>query len=63
MLSLAPRHAILVTSHILGEIEKVADRAAILLDGRLLAIEDLDAAQGAAFDLETRFLELTADRI
>jgi gliding motility-associated transport system ATP-binding protein len=63
MLSLAPRHAILVTSHILGEIEKVADRAAILLNGRLLAIEVLRADQATTTDLETRFLELTADQI
>ena len=33
---LAPRHTILVTSHILGEIERVATRVGILLNGRLL---------------------------
>lgn len=59
MVSLSGRHAILVTSHILSEIEKVADRAAILLDGRLLAIEDLRSDQRANFDLEARFLALT----
>jgi ABC-2 type transport system ATP-binding protein len=32
---------ILVTSHILGEIERVADRVAILLDGRLLGVHAL----------------------
>lgn len=60
ILSLAGRHAIIVTSHILSEVEKVADRAAILLDGRLLSIEDLTATLGVAPDLENRFLELTA---
>lgn len=34
--------AVLVTSHVLAEIERVADRAAILLDGRLLTIERID---------------------
>ena len=41
--SLAGTHTVLVTSHILTEIEKVADRAAILLDGRLLAVHALRA--------------------
>jgi ABC-2 type transport system ATP-binding protein len=35
--ALARDCAVLLTSHILGEIERVADRVAILLDGRLLA--------------------------
>ncbi|MCW5624271.1 MAG: ABC transporter ATP-binding protein [Burkholderiales bacterium] len=39
---LARTHTVLVTSHILGEIEKVANRVAILLDGKLLALESLD---------------------
>jgi ABC-2 type transport system ATP-binding protein len=40
--ALATTHTILVTSHILGEIAKVAHRVAILLDGRLLAVQALD---------------------
>jgi len=60
ILSLAGKHAVLVTSHILGEIEKIADRAAILLEGRLLAIESLRSKSGEAVDLESRFLALTA---
>jgi ABC-2 type transport system ATP-binding protein len=40
--ALAITHTILVTSHILSEIEKVAHRVAILLDGRLLAVQALD---------------------
>jgi len=59
--SLAGSHAILITSHILGEIEKVADRAAILRDGRLLAVVDVHDQHGGRVDLEARFLELTAD--
>ena len=39
--SLAPPHTILVTSHILGEMEKVAHRVAILLNGRLLGVHRL----------------------
>ena len=42
--SLAGERTILVTSHILTEIEKVADRVAILLDGRLLAVHALRSA-------------------
>jgi ABC-2 type transport system ATP-binding protein len=38
---LAEHCAVIVTSHILGEIERVADRVAILLDGRLLAVHRL----------------------
>ncbi len=36
--SLARSSAVLVTSHVLAEIERVAHRAAILLEGRLLAV-------------------------
>ncbi len=36
--------SILVTSHILAEIERVAHRAAILLDGRLLSVHTLGTA-------------------
>ena len=36
---LAQDCAVLVTSHILAEIERTADRVAILLDGRLLTVE------------------------
>ncbi len=38
---LAPRHTVLVTSHILSEIERVATRVGILLSGRLLADTDI----------------------
>ncbi len=39
--SLAGAHTVLVTSHILGEIERVADRVAVLLAGRLLGVHRL----------------------
>ena len=39
--ALAATHTILVTSHILGEIEKIAHRVAILLDGRLRGVHAL----------------------
>ena len=46
--SLAGERTILVTSHILTEIEKVADRVAILLDGRLLAVHTLRGPDSGA---------------
>ena len=39
--ALAGEHTVLVTSHILGEIERVADRVAVLLAGRLLGVHSL----------------------
>jgi ABC-2 type transport system ATP-binding protein len=41
--SLAAELSILVTSHILAEIERVAHRVAILLDGKLLTVHTLSA--------------------
>ena len=43
-LTLADTCSILVTSHVLAEIERVAHRAAILLDGKLLTVHQLTAA-------------------
>jgi ABC-2 type transport system ATP-binding protein len=54
--ALAQELAVLVTSHILAEVERVAHRAAILLDGRLLAVH---ALAGSTIGLETLFLQLT----
>src|SRR5262245_42201057 len=45
--SLAGSLTILVTSHILAEMERVADRVAILLDGRLLAVHAIQPAGDA----------------
>jgi ABC-2 type transport system ATP-binding protein len=50
--SLSARHTILVTSHILSEIERVATRVAILLNGRLLTVQPLE--RGAGFGLRVR---------
>jgi ABC-type multidrug transport system ATPase subunit len=44
-----------MSSHILSEVEKVADRVAILLQGRLLSVETLADTP----DLEALFLSLT----
>ena len=48
--------AVLITSHILAEVERVAHRVAILLDGRLLAVHEL---AGATVALEDLFLRST----
>ena len=36
--SLAGRHTVLMSSHILSEVERTADRAGLLLNGRLLGV-------------------------
>jgi ABC-2 type transport system ATP-binding protein len=59
---LAQNCAVLLTSHILSEIERTADRAAILLDGRLLTVEKIgrdSAAVPPPSALEQLFLKLT----
>ena len=54
--TLSQELTVLVTSHILAEVERVAQRVAILLDGRLLAVHEL---AGAPVGLEALFLQLT----
>ncbi len=44
--ALAGPHTVLVTSHILSEMERVADRVAVLLAGRLLGVHRLRADGG-----------------
>jgi ABC-2 type transport system ATP-binding protein len=44
--ALASELSILVTSHILAEIERVASRVAILLDGKLLSVQALGGGGG-----------------
>jgi ABC-2 type transport system ATP-binding protein len=46
---LARQCTIIITSHILGEIARVADRVAILLGGRLLAVRDLSHTRSICF--------------
>jgi|SRR5689334_5825199 len=53
--SLAGRHTVLMSSHILGEVEKTADRVALLLGGRLLGVRAIAETP----DLEAWFLSLT----
>jgi ABC-2 type transport system ATP-binding protein len=50
--SLAGSHTVLMSSHILSEIEKTADRAGLLLDGRLIGVR----AIADITDLESWFL-------
>jgi len=53
--SLAGHHTVLMSSHILSEIEKTADRAGLLLGGKLLGVRAIaDTA-----DLESWFLSVT----
>jgi ABC-2 type transport system ATP-binding protein len=52
---LAGTRTIIMSSHILGEVEKTADRVAILLHGRLLGVH----AMADTPDLEELFLSLT----
>ncbi|HKG99606.1 MAG TPA: ABC transporter ATP-binding protein [Bradyrhizobium sp.] len=53
--SLAGRHTVLMSSHILSEVEKTSDRVAVMLDGRLLGV----GAIADTPDLESWFLSLT----
>jgi ABC-2 type transport system ATP-binding protein len=63
--ALAGERTVLMSSHILGEIEKTVDRAGLLLDGRLLGVREIRQGtndqgtndQGA--DLEAWFLSVT----
>ena len=59
--SLSARHTILVTSHILSEIERVATRVAILLNGRLLTVQSLE--QGASPRLRVRVRAASPDAV
>jgi ABC-2 type transport system ATP-binding protein len=52
---LAGQRTVIMSSHILGEVEKIADRVAILLQGRLLSVQ----AMAETPDLEALFLSLT----
>jgi ABC-2 type transport system ATP-binding protein len=45
--SLGGRHTVLIASHILPEIEKIASRVMILLDGRLLTADALKESAGS----------------
>jgi gliding motility-associated transport system ATP-binding protein len=51
--SLAGTHTVLVSSHVLSEVAKVADRVAILLDGRVLAVHAI-RANGAGHRIRLR---------
>ena len=53
--SFAGRHTVLMSSHILSEVEKTSDRVAVLLNGRLLGVQ----AMADTPDLESWFLSLT----
>ena len=53
--SLAGRHTVLMSSHILSEVEKTSDRVAVLLNGQLLGVR----AMADTPDLEGWFLSLT----
>ena len=52
--SLAGRHTVLMSSHVLGEVAKTADRVGVLLDGQLRGVR----AMADTPDLEEWFLSL-----
>ena len=52
--SLAGRYTVLMSSHILSEVSRTADRVAVLLGGRLKGLRDVNAGD----DLEDWFLSL-----
>jgi ABC-2 type transport system ATP-binding protein len=52
---MAGERTIIMSSHILSEVEKTAHRVAILLEGRLLTVR----AMADTPDLEALFLSLT----
>lgn len=52
--SLAGAHTVLVTSHILPEMSRVADRVAILLEGRVLKVEALRGGSRRRLRLRVR---------
>ena len=60
--ALARHCAVLVTSHILAEMERIADRVAILLDGRLLAIHPV-AREGHDDEVRVRARADAAARV
>ncbi len=51
--SLSGHHTVLIASHILPEIEKIASRVMILLDGTLLTADALTTTEGVTFRLAT----------
>ena len=53
--SLASRHTVLLSSHILGEVGRIADRVGVLLEGRLRGVREIAETP----DLEDWFLSLT----
>jgi ABC-2 type transport system ATP-binding protein len=58
---LAPTHTMLITSHVLGEIERMATRVAVLLNGRLLTDRvDLAAAPRIVVRLQGAGIEAPA---
>ena len=52
---LGRQHTMLLSTHILSEVEKTSDRVAVMLDGRLLGVQ----AMADTPDLESWFLSLT----
>jgi ABC-2 type transport system ATP-binding protein len=52
--SLAGHHTVIVSSHVLSEVARIADRVAILLDGRLLGVRAIADTP----DLEAWFLSV-----
>jgi ABC-2 type transport system ATP-binding protein len=61
--SLAGNHTVLIASHILPEIEKIASRVMILLDGTLLTADALRTTEGVTLQLAASASEDAVRRI
>ncbi len=61
--SLSGHHTVLIASHILPEIEKIASRVMILLDGTLLTADALTTTEGVTFRLAASASEDTVRNV
>jgi ABC-2 type transport system ATP-binding protein len=51
---------VLLSSHLLGEVARIADRILMISDGRLVADAPIDEIQSAGSTLEDRFMAITS---
>lgn len=63
--NIAPRKVIVISTHILGEVDAICTRAIIIADGKILADDTPEGHRGKSSDntMDTRFREITASRL